>query len=298
MAIILVGTSSWTDASLIECRRFYPASVRSAEDRLRYYSSQFSLVEVDSTYYSLPEERVSGLWVTRTPNDFIFDIKAFRLFTQHPTPVKVLPKDIREKMNTESRNKANIYLREFPRELATEMWNRFRKAVLPLHAAGKLGVLLFQFPPWFLPGSQNRDYLLGLKERLEGFRLAIEFRNGSWFSERNEEKTLIFLRENAFSLVCVDEPQGFKSSVPPVAEATASLALVRFHGRNRETWEKKGITATERFNYLYSDKELKEWIPKIEHLKTRAEQLHILFNNCYQDKAVMNARQMSKLLGE
>ena len=296
MGTTLVGTSSWTDPSLIECGRFYPASAKSAEERLRYYSSQFRLVEVDSTYYSLPQERVSALWGARTPDDFIFDIKAFRLFTQHPTPVKVLPKDIGASLNTELRGKANVYLRELPAELATEMWNRFKNAILPLRATGKLGALLLQFPPWFLPGPENRDYLLGLKERLKDFRLAIEFRNGSWFTERNEEKTLVFLRENAFSLVCVDEPQGFKSSVPPVAQATASLALVRFHGRNRETWEKKGISASERFNYLYSDKELKEWVPKIGYLKAKAEQVHILFNNCYQDKAAVNARQMSKLL--
>ncbi len=296
MGTTFVGTSSWTDPSLIECGRFYPVSARSPEERLRYYSSQFRLVEVDSTYYSLPQERVSALWAVRTPSDFIFDVKAFRLFTQHPTPVKVLPKDIRENINTALRIKANVYLRELPAELATEMWNRFKSAILPLSAIGKLGALLFQFPPWFFPMSENRDYLLSLKERLKGFRLAIEFRNGSWLNERNKERTLIYLQENSFSLVCVDEPQGFKSSVPPVAEATAPLALVRFHGRNQETWEKKGITAAERFNYLYSDEELKEWIPKIEYLKAKAEQVHILFNNCYQDKAAVNAKQMSKLL--
>jgi len=126
--------------------------------------------------------------------------------------------------------------------------------------------------------------------------LAIEFRNSAWLNEQNGNKTIDFLQKNGLSFVCVDEPQGFKSSVPPVAEVTSSLAVVRFHGRNRETWEKKGITAAERFNYLYSGNELQEWIPKINHLETQTEQVYVLFDNCYQDEAVVNARQVREML--
>jgi uncharacterized protein YecE (DUF72 family) len=296
MGDILVGTSSWTDPSLIACGRFYPETAKSAEARLRYYSSQFSLVEVDSTYYSLPEQRMSWLWTTRTPDDFLFDIKAFRLFTQHPTPLNVLPKDIRAELSPKSKEKTNIYLKEFPDALRGELLERFKAAVLPLRAAGKLGALLFQFPSWFLPGAEQREYILYLRERLSGYQLAIEFRNGLWLNQRNEEKTFDFLRDNSLSFVCVDEPQGFKSSVPPLAEATSSFALVRFHGRNQENWEKKGLTASERFDYLYTDEELKEWVPKVEQLKAETQQVHVLFNNCYQDKAAVNAKQMKELL--
>ncbi len=296
MGTILVGTSSWTDPTLIASRRFYPDSAKSPEARLRYYSSQFNLVEVDSTYYSLPEQRTSSLWATRTPDDFVFDIKAFRLFTQHPTPVKFLPKDIRQNLSAPLSEKTNVYLKELPTELSAEIYKRFEQALFPLRRAGKLGAIFLQFPPWFFPGSEQREYILSLKEKLGEHRLAVEFRNGTWLNEKNEGRTLDFLRQNGLSFVCVDEPQGFRSSLPPVAEMTSTLAVVRFHGRNRETWEKKGITAAERFNYLYSNKELEEWIPKIHHLETQTQEVHVLFNNCYQDKAVVNAKQMSEML--
>ena len=296
MGKILVGTSSWTDPTLIASGKFYPTAAKSPEARLRYYSSQFSLVEVDSTYYFLLEQRASMLWAARTPSDFVFDIKAFRLFTQHPTPVKVLPGDIKQNLSAQQKGKTNLYLKELPIELTGEIYRRFEQALLPLHTAGKLGAILLQFPPWFFPGPEQQDYILSLKERLKEHRLAIEFRNSAWLNEQNGNKTIDFLRQNGFSFVCVDEPQGFRSSVPPVAEVTSSLAVVRFHGRNRETWEKKGITAAERFNYLYSEKELQEWIPKVSHLETQTEQVHVLFNNCYQDEAVVNARQMREML--
>ncbi len=296
MGTILVGTSSWTDPTLIASRRFYPDSAKSAEARLRFYADQFSLVEVDSTYYSLPEQRTSFLWAGRTSGGFVFDIKAFRLFTQHPTPVKFLPKDIRQSLTGTLAEKTNVYLKELPAELVGEIYKRFELALFPLRRASKLGAVFLQFPPWFFPGSEQREYILSVKEKLGNERLAVEFRNGTWLNEKNEARTLDFLRQNGLSFVCVDEPQGFKSSVPPVAEMTASLAVVRFHGRNRETWEKKGITAAERFNYLYDEKELEEWKPKIEHLKAKTEQVHVLFNNCYQDKAVVNAKQMKEML--
>jgi len=296
MGDILVGTCSWTDQTLIECGRFYPSWARSAEARLQYYASQFSIVEVDSSYYALPSERTSGLWVRRTGDRFIFDIKTFRLFTQHPTPLTSLPKDIREALPAEVKEKANVYYRDLPTELLDELWNRFERALLPLDSSGKLGVVLFQFPPWFYPSSQQRDYILACKERLPQYTIAVEFRHNSWVNGKNVERTLNFLRDNNLPFVCVDEPQGFESSIPIVVEATSDIALIRFHGRNRETWEKKGISVTERFNYLYSEKELREWVPRIKELASKTRQLHVLFNNCYHDKAVLNAQQVRLML--
>lgn len=297
MGEILIGTCSWTDSTLIRCGRFYPSWARSAEARLQFYASQFRLVEVDSSYYSMPREATSRLWVERTGENFLFDVKAFRLFTQHPTPVKSLPRDIREALPEETKQKANIYQRDLPVGLLSELWARFERALLPLDSAGKLGVVLFQFPPWFYPGDEQREYILSCKERLPQYRLAIEFRHNSWLNEKNRERTLDFLRENDLPFVCVDEPQCFKSSVPPVAEVTSDISLVRFHGRNAEAWEKKGVTVAERFNYLYSEAELAEWVPRINELASRTRQLHILFNNCYEDKAVSNARQIGLMLG-
>jgi uncharacterized protein YecE (DUF72 family) len=296
MGEILIGTCSWTDPTLIQSGRFYPDSARSAEARLQYYASQFRIVEVDSTFYSLPSQRTSGLWVERTAERFLFDVKSFRLFTLHPTPLTALPKDIREELAPELKQKANIYHKDVPLELVDELWHRFERALLPLDSAMKLGVVLFQFPPWFFPGSEQREYILSCNERLPQYRIAVEFRNSAWLSEKNRERTLDFLKGNDLAFVCVDEPQGFKSSVPPLAEATSDIGLVRFHGRNRDMWERKGISTAERFNYLYTEQELAEWVPKIKELATKTQELHVLFNNCYGDKAVTNARQIGFML--
>jgi uncharacterized protein YecE (DUF72 family) len=296
MGEILIGTCSWTDPTLIKSGRFYPASAKSAEVRLQFYASQFRLVEVDSTYYAMPNEATARLWVERTDADFIFDIKTFRLFTMHSTPIVSLPKDIRGALPKNSAAKKNIYQKDLPLEVVDELWGRFERALLPLDSAGKLGVVLFQFPPWYYPGNEQRDHILSCKERLRQYRIAIEFRHNSWVNEKNREWTLTFLRDNKLPFVCVDEPQGFKSSVPHMAEATSDVSLVRFHGRNRETWEKQGIGPAERFNYLYSEEELHEWMPKIKGLAEKTKQCHVLFNNCYEDKAVANARQMRLML--
>jgi len=296
MAEILIGTCSWTDPTLIESGRFYPEWAKSAESRLKFYASQFPLVEVDSSYYALPGEKTSRLWVERTSDRFTFDVKAFRLFTQHPTPAVALPKDIREALPASAKEKARLYQRDMPADMTDELWGRFESALLPLDSAGKLGVVLFQFPPWFYPGDEQRHYVLSCQERLPQYRIAVEFRHNSWVNEKNRERTMGFLRDNDLPFVCVDEPQGFKSSVPPLAEATSDIGLVRFHGRNRDTWEKPGIGPAERFNYLYGEEELDEWVPKIKELAGKTRQLHVLFNNCYQDKAVVNARQIGYML--
>jgi len=296
MEKIRVGTCSWTDPTLLSSGRFYPASAPSAEARLHYYSSQFDLVEVDSSYYSMPSERTSYLWAERTGEGFVFDIKAFRLFTQHPTPLSSLPKDIRQELLPGPQQKANLYYRDIPSELTDELWRRFEASLLPLDTVAKLGVVLFQFPPWFYPGSQQLDYILMCKEKLPQYRAAIEFRNNVWLSVKNRARTFDFLRRNDLPFVCVDEPQGFKSSVPAVAETTSDIGLIRFHGRNSETWEKKDTSPAERFNYLYTEEELRPWASTIKDLAKQTTQMHVLFNNCHQDKAVVNARQICFML--
>jgi uncharacterized protein YecE (DUF72 family) len=296
-AKILVGTCSWADKTLVDSGKFYPPRAKSPEERLRFYAEQFPVVEVDSTYYGLPGERNAALWVDRTPESFTFDVKAFRMMTQHPTPPRALPKDVRESLPKAMQAKANLYAKDIPREAVDEMWKRFASALLPLDSAGKLGAVVMQFPPWFLPGPQNRDYILEARDRLPQYTLAIEFRNARWLSDHNAPRTLEFLREHKLPLVCVDEPQGFENSVPPVAEVTAPLSLVRFHGRNSAMWNKKGITPAARFNYLYGEEELREWLPRIDKLADQAKELHLLMNNCHEDKAVVGARQLRMMLG-
>lgn len=296
MGEILTGTSSWTDPTLLESG-WYPAEVGTPEERLRYYASQFPLVEVDSTYYALPAERTAVLWADRTPDNFTFDFKAFRLFTDHPTPFKSLPRAIRDDLSPSLAEKSNIYRKDLPPESVEAIWNMFRQALMPVHSAGKLGAVFLQFPHWFYFSKENMQQIVGVREHLPDYRIAVEFRQPSWMNEENCEKTLDFLRQNDLAYTAVDEPQGTRASVPPIAAATTEeLSVVRFHGRREETWTKRGVGVEERFKYSYSEGELSEWVPKIEHLAKESKQVHALMNNCYSDYGVRNAQQLSMLL--
>ena len=268
----------------------------SAAERLGFYAGQFPIVEVDSTYYAPPAERTAGLWVERTPHDFTFDIKAYRLLTQHPTPPKSLWKDLREELPEELAGKRNVYSRDLPRAMLVEAFSRFATALMPLHSAGKLGVVLFQLPPYVYPSPPSWDYLAFAAGQLSEYQVAVEFRQSRWMDEAHREGTLRFLAEHGLSYVCVDEPQGFRSSVPPLAAATADVAEVRFHGRNTETWEKRGISAAERFRYDYSPPELEEWLPRIRGLSEQSRRVHLLMNNCYADYGIRSARLLAGLL--
>ncbi len=294
---ILVGTASWTEPSLIASGRFYPPEVRTPEQRLRFYAQQFRVVEVDSTYYGMPAQRTAALWAERTPAGFVFDVKAFSLFTHHPTPPRALPADIRAALPAAVRDKTRLYERDVPPELRDELFRRFALALEPLAAAGKLGVVLFQFPPWFLPGRERLRYLSGLRERLPRYLPAVEFRAPPWLDEEHRTDTLAFLAEHELAYVVVDEPQGTRASVPPVVAVTAPVSVVRFHGRNRAAWAKRGATVAEKYDYLYTEAELAEWVPRIRHLAEEARAVHVLMNNCREDKAVVNARQLAAMLG-
>ena len=177
------------------------------------------------------------------------------------------------------------------------MWERFRLALYPLHSAGKLGAVLFQFPQYFTISRKNKAYIEEAVSRLPDYRIAVEFRHKSWLEDRNVEETLSFLEERDLPLVCVDMPQGFDSSMPPIAAATAKdISMVRFHGRDPKAWETKSESASERFRYDYGHDELKEWVPKIEGLAGDTRETHVLMNNCYRDFAVRNARDLGAML--
>ena len=294
---ILVGTCSWAGKTLVDSG-WYPKEAKSPAERLRFYASNFPIVEVDSTYYALPPQRNAEGWAERTPPDFTFDVKAYGLFTHHPAQVNMLPKEMKAALPPELAEKRNLYLKDAPDEIVDEAWRRFNEALLPLDSAGKLGSVLFQVPPWFLPGSDSREYILEAKERLGQYRMSVEFRNSLWMAdERRQERTLTFLADNGIPYVCVDEPQGFKSSIPPVVAATAPVAIMRLHGRNAATWEKKGIGAADRFDYLYSEDELRELLPSVHNLAEQAGEVHVLFNNCHRDYGVRNAKQIAEMLG-
>jgi uncharacterized protein YecE (DUF72 family) len=290
MGQVQVGTASWTDRTLLESG-WYPPEADTPERRLRYYARQFGLVEVDATYYALPAEQTAAAWATRTPAGFTFDVKAFSLFTQHPTRVAALPKDLRPA--AEKTGQDRVYLKDMDPAVVDETWQRFLSALEPLRQAGKLGAILLQFPPWFPISRARKDYILACAQRAAPRRVCVEFRNHTWMTPDNQRETLDFLAEHQLPYVCVDMPQGHRDSIPPVLAATSDLAVVRLHGHS-EKWESKDIH--ERFGYRYTDGELSGWAPRIAALARDAQDTHVLFNNCYRDYAQANARQLAGLL--
>ncbi len=290
MGQIRVGTASWTNRTLLESG-WYPPEADTPERRLRYYARQFGLVEVDATYYALPAEQTARAWAMRTPADFTFNVKAFSLFTQHPTRVAALPKDLRPA--AEKTGKDRVYLKDMDPAVVDEAWQRFLSALEPLHQAGKLGAILLQFPPWFPISRARKEYILACAQRAAPRRVCVEFRNHTWMTPDNQRETLDFLADHRLPYVCVDMPQGHRDSIPPVLAATSDLAVVRLHGHS-EKWDSKDIH--ERFGYRYTDGELNEWAPRIAALARDAEDTHVLFNNCYRDYAQANARQLADLL--
>ena len=294
---VRVGTASWTDPTMTAPGVFYPSGARSAEDRLRYYASCFSVVEVDATYYSIPAAEMSRRWVERTPDDFVFDVKAHALMTGQPTETKRLPKAVREALPEDVRGKARLYGKDLPADVRDEVWRQFAAGVEPLREAGKLGAIFLQFPRWVFPSNESREAILDARHRLGDLPLTVEFRHGSWFNEKNADRTLRFLTDNAIPYVMVDEPQGFKSSVPPVVVATSGeLAVVRFHGRRADRWETPNIPPAERFRYLYDVDQLADWSPRIAEVARHTSQTHVLMNNCSGNYGSTNAFELAELL--
>lgn len=296
-SVIRLGTCSWTDPTLLESG-WYPEKVaKDPEARLRYYADRFTIVENDAAYYALPSQDQAKLWAQRTPDGFTMSFKAFAPITGHPTDPKRLPKDLREALPKEVREKRRVYPKDLPPETFEEIHRRSWTALEPLRRTAKLGSILLQYPDWAVISRDNKDAILRARELLPDDRLAVEFRNATWMSERNREETLRFLSDNGLTYVSVDEPQGFPSSMPPIAAVTnADLAVIRFHGRNAENWKKPGLTAAERFDYRYAKQELMEWVPKIREVAKQAREVHLLMNNCYGDKAVNNAAELAQLL--
>jgi len=292
------GTASWTDPTLLAPGVFYPDGVTTPEARLRYYARRFSMVEVDSSYYALPTPRTADLWVERTPEEFVFDVKAFGWMTGHATDAARLPRSLKDALPNELAEKKRLYAKDVPREVRDEVWRLFAEAVRPLHEAGKLGAVFLQYPSWVRPAAHSPEMLARARRRLGDLPIAVEFRHGDWMSASLRKKTLALLRANNMSYVAVDEPQGFASSVPPVTAVTAPrLAVLRMHGHRADTWEKRGTPVVERFRYLYDERELTTWVPKIVEIAGESEQVHVVFNNCYGNYGTTNALEMSSLVG-
>lgn len=289
MGSIRVGTAGWADKTVLDSG-WYPPGADNPQRRLEYYASRFPLVEVDSTYYSPPAEQTTALWAARTPPGFVFNVKAFSLLTGHPTQPAKLYKDLRPETD-----KRNVYPGDLAPQVYEDIWSRFLSALDPLREAGKLGLLLFQFPPWFTIRRDNKQYLLEVAQRCKPLPIAVELRNETWFRGDNATETLAFLRQHELPFVCVDMPQGYRNSIPPLVEATAPTAVMRFHGHS-DKWTAKNVL--DRFDYDYSEKELSDWVPKLRRLADETDRTYVVMNNCRGDQAQRNGAQLLDLLGE
>jgi len=273
-ATVRVGTCSWADESLV--KYWYPREIRSSEDRLRHYAEHFDTVEIDATYYRLPEAENAQKWAERTPPGFLFHVKAFGMMTRHPVKLEQLPPELRDRASADERGRV-----ERPsRELRGEVFRRFREALAPLREAGKLGGILLQFPSYVVCKPASFEYLEWANEQLGGDHVLVEFRHRSWLDDENREPVLAFLEELGATHVIVDAPKtDAKNLVPTVLALTSPIAYVRFHGRNASTWNIRGKSAAERFNYLYEDDELREWTGAMREVAEEAQQAYAMFNN-------------------
>jgi uncharacterized protein YecE (DUF72 family) len=294
---IRCGIAGWIDRSLIDSKLFYPMGVTSPDERLAFYATQFPMVEADTTYYGIPKPEGVERWASRTPAGFLFDVKSFSLFTNHPTGPMNMPPDLRAELPDELRSKKSLYVEQLPAELVDETWERFRAALEPLRAAGRLGAVFFQFPRWFLPSSRSLAYVEQVQERMFGFQIAVEFRKPEWLDARHREGTLAFLRTRDIPYIAVDAPQGHATSMPAAYEVTSSkLAVVRFHGRNHDTWDLPKAPPNLRYRYDYPEAELAEWVPRIKEMERSAKEVHAIMNNNYSNYSVKNAQKLEELL--
>ena len=272
-AQIRVGTCSWADEALT--KYWYPKGVPSGA-RLAWYAEHFDMVEVDSTYYRLPAREMVERWAERTPDGFVMHVKAFGVMTRHPVKIDQLPPDLRDEAPADERGRLERPSREF----RADIFQRFLEALEPLRSAGKLGGLLFQFPPYVVPKEASYDYLAWAREQVGDDRMLVEFRHRAWYEEDQREETLRFLEEHDMAHVVVDAPKTDGKNVPlTVLALTTPLLYVRLHGRNADTWNARGGSASERFDYLYSEKELTEWVEPLKELSQEAEEAYVLFNN-------------------
>jgi uncharacterized protein YecE (DUF72 family) len=289
-APLRIGTCSWADDALV--KHWYPRGV-TARERLGWYANHFSTVEVDSTYYRVPDVEMVRGWAERTPPGFVIHVKAFGLMTRHPVKLEQVPPDLREGMPVDDRGRVD----RPPREERARVFRAFLDALEPLRAEGKLGGILFQLPPYVVWKPSSLDYLEWAHDQLDGDTMLAEFRHRSWYEDGTVEQVLKWLEEREIAYVTVDAPRRDAANVPrTVVAATAPLAYVRFHGRNAATWNARGGSAAERFDHLYSEEELREWVEPLRELAGRSEQAYAFFNNNNQTNGVAQAPAGAALL--
>ena len=291
-ARILIGTASWTDPGFVE--RWYPKKM-AAHERLAWYAQHFEMVEVNSSFYSVPNERMVERWCASTPNNFTFDVKLHQLFSFHSTQRKLLPPELQRIAQSDAKEKVN----RSP-ELQEALLESFLRPMSILQSAGKLGVLLLQLSPAFSPRKHELDELKPLIEQLAGWPLAIEFRNRHWGVEDQLRSTIDFLSRHHVAFVNVDAPSADHFSILPsdLNEVTnADFTYLRLHGRDAKAYL-TGKTVAARFNYDYSDEEISDIADRCEKLTAKAKAVHVVFNNNNLDYAPRAALRLRKALGQ
>jgi uncharacterized protein YecE (DUF72 family) len=272
-ARVRIGTCSFADEALT--KYWYPKGVRSSAERLAYYADHFDTTEIDSTFYRLPAEETTANWAARTPHGFVFHVKAFAPMTRHPVKLEQLPEDLHAGLAVERGRVDRMH-----RDVRGEIFRRFVSAIQPLREAGKLGGVLMQLAPYVVHRDHSLEYLDWAREQLDGLDVLVEFRHRSWLDDEHRADTLAFLEARGLTLVIVDAPRSeAKNLIPTVVALTSPTAYVRMHGRNAATWNVRGGSASDRFDYLYDEGELREWVEPLGELSAEAEQAYVLFNN-------------------
>jgi uncharacterized protein YecE (DUF72 family) len=289
---ILIGTASWTDPGFVE--RWYPKKM-AAHERLAWYAQHFEMVEVNSTFYSVPDARTVERWCATTPNNFIFDVKLHQLFSFHSTQRKFLPPQLQRIAKTDAKGRATS-----SPELRDALLKSFLRPLSILQSAGKLGVLLLQLSPAFSPRKHELGELEPLIEKLADYSLAIEFRNRNWAVGNQLRSTIDFLRTHRVAFVNVDTPAADHFSIMPsdLDEITnPGFTYLRLHGRDAKAYL-TGKTVAARFDYDYSDKEIDELAERSRKLGREVKDVHVVFNNNNLDYAPRAAMRLRKVLGQ
>lgn len=288
---VLVGTTSWSERTLVHETNWYPKRTMKAAERIAFYASRFPLVEIDATSRFPPTPDLCRQWVDRTPSGFTIDVQGWTLLAGGAALPDSLWEDLREERRPELRERDRLYLSHLSDTGRSEAWARFRHAVTPLRAAGRLGAVILRYPKWLQPGDTGRALLLETRTELSDLAVAVELRHHRWLDGRTCEDTLAFLEDHNLSFVCVDPRQG-----TPVVATTSDLAVVRFPGRNPGNWEDPDLEVGQRYAYRYTPTELEAWLGSVRELASSAAEVHLLFGNCWRDHAVANAADLAALV--
>jgi uncharacterized protein YecE (DUF72 family) len=289
---ILIGTASWTDPGFVE--RWYPKKM-AAHERLAWYAQHFEMVEVNSTFYSVPDARTVERWCATTPHNFTFDVKLHQLFSFHSTQRKLLPPEFQRIAETDAKGKVTS-----SPELRDALLESFLQPMSILQSAGKLGVFLLQLSPAFSPRKHELVELSPLIEKLADYSLAIEFRNRNWAVGDQRGSTMDFLRKHRVAFVNLDAPAADHFSIMPsdLNEVTnPEFSYLRLHGRDAKAYL-TGKTVAARFNYDYSDEEIDELAERSRKLAHEVKDVHVVFNNNNLDYAPRAATRLRAVLGQ